>query len=404
MSLLPLLVSAVALPATAFVIRSLGPTQYGQWATSLALVMLAMLFCNLGLRGTFVRDAVRRPEFAGTLLAEQLGLRLSLCLPAGIAAVATCLALSYPPLVVTCTAIAVLWMTLTVVSTTAADLLQAKNRLASVAAVNAVYGLLLTAISALVATLGAGPVGIACSHVVAAGASATMMLRLVAKEGVTIGASVQYKRALEMLWAGRHFGAQLLLNNAANQVEHLLVPRLLGTTSFGYFAAGALLSTRLQALPDGAATAAFSAVADLDRREGRRAASRTCLKFLLGTVTVCVCTSAGITFLVRPISEVIFPGSGELCAQVMMVTIWALPLAALVSILGSTLNALGWDAAQARVSLVASGCHLVLAAVLIWRFGIVGASWSVVAQEAIWLMLLAPSVMSAFNWMPDRRL
>ncbi len=107
LSLQPLLLSAIALPATAYVIRTLGPTQYGQWVMALTLVMLTMLLCNLGLRGTFVRAVVRQPEAAARLLAEQLGLRLALCVPAGLIALAACVALGYSRIVLLCTAVTV---------------------------------------------------------------------------------------------------------------------------------------------------------------------------------------------------------------------------------------------------------------------------------------------------------
>lgn len=396
-SLQPLLVSAVALPATAYVIRALGPTQYGQWAIALTIVSLAMLLCNLGLRGTFVRALVREPDAEARLLAEQLGVRLALCVPASGVALAACVLLGYSRIVLLCTAIALVWMTLHIIATTASDLLQARHRLAAVAGVNAIYGLLLTATTVVAAHFGLGPLGVAASHTLAAVASVVLMLRVVAREGVELGISLEWRRAAGMLWEGRHFGVQLVVNNGAAQIEHVLVPRMTGPMLFGFFAAGALLAIRLQAIPDGAASAAYAAIADVDRASGRAAARRVFARFLLLSVSACVAASAAVSFLVEPISQLLFPEQAEICAQVMRVTIWSLPLAAIVSIFSSALNALGRDAQQARVALAASVCHFLLAAVLIWRFGIVGASWSIVLQEALWVFMLAPSVFTLFR-------
>jgi O-antigen/teichoic acid export membrane protein len=396
-SLQPLLVSAIALPVTAYVIRTLGATQYGHWATTLTLVTLAMLLCNLGLRGNFVRAVVRHPDQAGRLLAEQLGLRLALCLPAAVVALTSCLMLGYPQVVLACTAIAVLWMTLNVITTTAADLLQARHRLAAVAGVNGISGVLLAGVMAVAAYAGSGPLGVAGSYTLGALVAAALMLGVVARAGIPLGVSFRWQRAREMLWGGRHLGAQLLLNNGANQIEHVLVPRLMGATLFGQFAAGALLSTRLQALPDGAASAAYSAIAEVDRTAGRPAARRVFLRFLGISTLGCVAASTAVSFLVEPVSTLLFPNGAETCAQVMRITIWSLPLVALVGIFGSALNALGHDALQARVTLVASLCHLVLASFLIWNFGIIGAAWSIVGQEALWLVFLTPGIISAFR-------
>lgn len=401
LSLQPLLLSAIALPATAYVIRTLGPTQYGQWVMALTLVMLTMLLCNLGLRGTFVRAVVRQPEAASRLLAEQLGLRLALCVPAGLIALAACAALGYSRIVLLCTAVAVVWMALTTVATTAADLLQAHHRLAAVAGVNTIAGLSLTALSVFAAHAGSGPVGVAASYMIGAAAAGMLMLRVVKRQGVALGISWNLRRAAQLLWEGRFFGIQLLVNNAAHQVENILVPRLMGPTTFGYFAAGALLSDRMLAIPDGAAKAAYAAIADIDH-VSRAAARRVFVRFLVASLLACLAATMAVSILVDPIAQLLFPKHPEVCAQVMRITIWALPIAAVQYVFSSTLNALGREAFQARASLVGSVCALLLAGLLVWKYGIVGASWSVVIREALWLVLLAPGVMTLFRTPTDR--
>lgn len=401
LSLQPLLLSAIALPATAYVIRTLGPTQYGQWVMALTLVMLTMLLCNLGLRGTFVRAVVRQPEAAARLLAEQLGLRLALCVPAGLIALAACVALGYSRIVLLCTAVTVVWMVLTTVATTAADLLQAHHRLAAVAGVNTIAGLSLTALSVFAVHAGSGPVGVAASYMLGAAAAGMLMLRVVKRHGVALGISWNLRRAAQLLWEGRFFGIQLLVNNAAHHVENILVPRLMGPTTFGYFAAGALLSDRLLAIPDGAAKAAYAAIADIDH-VSRAAARRVFVRFLVVSLLACLAATMAVSLLVDPIAQLLFPKHPEVCAQVMRITIWALPIAAVQYVFSCTLNALGREAFQARASLVGSVCALLLAGLLVWKYGIVGASWSVVIREALWLVLLAPGVMTLFRTPTDR--
>ena len=395
-SLQPLLLSAIALPATAYVIRTLGPTQYGQWVMALTLVMLTMLLCNLGLRGTFVRAVVRQPETVDRLLAEQLGLRLALCVPAGLIALAAGAALGYSRIVLLCTAVTVVWMVLTTVATTAADLLQARHRLAAVAGVNTIAGLLLTVVSVVAAHAGAGPVGVAASYMLGAAVAGMLMLRVVKQQGVALGISWNLRRAAHLLWEGRFFGIQLVVNNAAHQIENVLVPRMMGPTTFGYFAAGALLSDRLLAIPDGAAKAAYAAIADIDH-VSRTAARRVFVRFVVVSLLACLAATMAVSLLVDPIARLLFPEHPELCVQVMRITIWALPIAAVQYVFSSALNALGREGFQARASLVGSVCALLLAGLLVWKYGVVGASWSVVIREALWLVLLAPGVMSLFR-------
>src|SRR5437764_1361899 len=75
----PLLLNILSVPATAYIIRTLGPAAYGQWALGFALVTTASFLTNLGLRTTFVRFVAAHPAMAADKMAQQLGLRLSLC-------------------------------------------------------------------------------------------------------------------------------------------------------------------------------------------------------------------------------------------------------------------------------------------------------------------------------------
>jgi O-antigen/teichoic acid export membrane protein len=139
-SLQPVILSAIMLPVTAYVIRGLGPTGYGQWAMATTLVAVVTFVTNLGLRGAFVRAVARAPESAAVALADQLGVRVILAVLAAGLAVAACALLGYSRTVVLCTALSAGALLVTTLSTTAADLLQALQRLPTVAVVNLVAG------------------------------------------------------------------------------------------------------------------------------------------------------------------------------------------------------------------------------------------------------------------------
>src|SRR5882724_11912395 len=104
-SLQPLVLNAISLPALAYIIRTLGPSAYGQWMMASTLVATITVLSNLGLRGAFVRQLAAFPESAETALAEQLGLRLMLGILAGFVAIGLAIALRYPAIVLMCTAL-----------------------------------------------------------------------------------------------------------------------------------------------------------------------------------------------------------------------------------------------------------------------------------------------------------
>ena len=107
-SLQPLLLSALMLPATAYVIRGMGPSGYGLWATATTLVGVTALLANLGLRSAFVRSVARAPESAAVAFADQLGARTALSILASGVALGACLLLGYPRMVIACTALGAL--------------------------------------------------------------------------------------------------------------------------------------------------------------------------------------------------------------------------------------------------------------------------------------------------------
>src|SRR5688500_4732224 len=128
----PVLLSAMMLPVTAYVIRGLGPTAYGQWAMATTLVAVVSFLTNLGLRGAFIRAIARDPGSAPVALAEQIGVRVVLSLGAASLALLVCMLLGYSRTVALFTAITALGLMLTTVSGTASDLLQALQRLPTV--------------------------------------------------------------------------------------------------------------------------------------------------------------------------------------------------------------------------------------------------------------------------------
>src|SRR5688500_14991821 len=65
----PILLSAISLPAMAFIIRMLGSSDYGNWATATFLVTTVGFLTNLGLRGTFIRSVAQNPASAPPELA-----------------------------------------------------------------------------------------------------------------------------------------------------------------------------------------------------------------------------------------------------------------------------------------------------------------------------------------------
>jgi O-antigen/teichoic acid export membrane protein len=358
-----------------------------------------MFLTGLGLRGTFIRSVAHDPDSAVDALAEQLGLRIALSMLAALVAIAACLVLGYSRTVVACTAVASLGIVLMTVSTTALDLLQAMHRLPTIAVVNMVAGVVLTGGSIVAVWRGAGPVGVALSYLLGPATSAILLLWIVQKDHFPVHVRWNARRCGRLLWDARFFAAQQFLATVSLNAESLIIPRMLGLTAFGFFSAGSLPATRLTAVPDGLCTAAYPAIAKAFR-QSPGAATRLLARFLFLVLAVCVPMAATVSMLAGPIARLLFPGRAETCEQVIRISIWLLPLMGVVWLLGTGLNAMNRDAAQARASLIAATGSLVLSTLLIWRFGLIGACWAMVLRYIVYLFALIPHI--RLLWQPSQ--
>ena len=171
-----LALNAVGLFATAYIIRRLGPLQFGEWATAAALASAHLVVTNAGLRTIFVRDLARVPDRATDLLAAQLTLRISLGVVASGCALAVAMLLRYPPIVIGCTAVDCIWILLSVISSTFGDVLQARERFGSYSATAFLAGIVVTVSSLVAVFLGCGPIGLSIAYLSAPLVSAALYL------------------------------------------------------------------------------------------------------------------------------------------------------------------------------------------------------------------------------------
>lgn len=395
-SVQPLLLNALSIPVMAYIIRQLGATDYGQWATSVALITAGMMLANLGLRAEFVRAVALCPEVAPRALAEQLGLRLSLCALTVSLALIGGILLGYSSVVIHCTAVGALGAVAATVATVFADLLQARHRLPTVAAMNFLAGLSLTAASALAIWLGAGPVWLATAYLVGPIVSAAGTWMLLRRERFPVRIMWDRRRFLAMLKEARSFAAQQLVSAAGTQVHALLLSRLVSPAAFGYFSAGSMPGNRLTVIPDGLCTAAYPAIAQAYRRSSAEG-GRLATWYLTVTLLVSLSVVAAVTLVAGWIARLLFPGAWLLCEQVILITVWTIPAAGVALIIGYALNAAGKETQQARALVPAGLCAVLINVLLVLRLGLVGACWAVVVPHAVNALFLLPCFLRTFG-------
>jgi O-antigen/teichoic acid export membrane protein len=396
LSLQPLALNVLSIPVMAYIIRRLGPEGYALWMVAASLLAVGGALTNLGLRGAFVRRVAADPGAAPHALAEQLGLRLLLSCIAGAMVFGACVALGYPSPILWCTGVGAAGLLLTTFASALLDLLQAHHRIATIATVNLVAGLALTACSLVAAWRGVGPVGMASAYLTGPAVSAAVLAWVVVRNVCAISVRWDRSRFGRLLVESRFFAVQQILSAGSSQAEALVLPRLIPMGQFGLFTGGTLLASRLTALPDGLCTAAYPTLVRACSQGPERSAR---VLWVYGAIAVGggVLVSIVGALAAAPIGLILFPGDAGAFASIVRVTIWSLPLVSLEMVMGYALNAAGKDGPQARVSVPAAAVSLLGAVVLMRGFGLAGACWSMLLRPAVRVAFLVPVLVRTFR-------
>lgn len=386
----PLLLNAIGLFATAYIIRRLGPAQYGAWAVALSLTSANAFLTNLGLRPLFIRSLTRSPKRAEELLAEQLALRLALSLVGGLSALLLAVLLRYPPIVIACVLVSNVSLFLAVAWTALGDVLQALQRLRGVACATLTGGVCLTGVSVVVAATGGGPVAISLAYVTGPLVTLGLLAWAVRREGVALRIRCNGSRAKALLLESKAIAGQQFVQTIRDRAEELLVPKLVGITPFGLFAAGTMPSSRLAQIPDGIATAFYAPMARQFTEGDRSSATRHIGALIAVSLATTLPLALAVSFLAPAIASLLLMSGAETCSRVMQITAWSVPLTALAIAITYAMQAAGRHEVVARVTIRATAISVLTSSALIWNLGIIGASWAWLARPLVLVALLMP--------------
>lgn len=392
----PLLLNALSIPATGYIIKSLGPLQYGEWAVALSLLASTTVLVGLGARSAFVRLISRERDKAPHAFAEQLGLRIFLGAFAGAVSLAACIALGYRGIVIQCTALLALGGIFNAVAQVVADLLIGFERLPSMSIINGIGGLSLTVASVVAIYFGFGPIGLAASYMIGPILMAALSLLLVQRQLFPVRMLWMPRRWWALLAESKTFTGQLLIYGLDTQAANLLVPKLVDVTSYGYFAAGTLVPTRLIVVPDGLNTAFFPVLVR-NHGEGPKAFRRSVRNYLLLSFAVGMAAALPVYFLAGPVARLLFPDHPEVCKMLMQTTIWWVPLVSLYTGITNCLNAAYREGPEARAAFAAMIVSMIVTVALIWTWQLTGAAIALLAKGAINLLFRAPLFIGAMR-------
>jgi O-antigen/teichoic acid export membrane protein len=269
---------------------------------------------------------------------------------------------------------------------TLVDVLQALHRSVSVSVITFISGLVLTLAAVIIAFLGGGPLAIAASYCFGPATLLALTLRRV-KQIYPIRIRFSLGTMKQLLVRSRGFTAQQILNSVPVHAEAFLLPQIVGFTRFGFYSAGTLLPSRLGVLPDAVCTATYPLLCQqfkMDRDQGIRNSTYLSLIVTAGAFAMALVGALCSGLIAR----VLFPAHPELCQFVLLVTIWTLPLSALDACIGYAMNAAGADEAQARASLPAAACNVLLIVLLMTQMGVAGACIAMPLRHFVRIIML----------------
>jgi O-antigen/teichoic acid export membrane protein len=385
MSMQPILLSLLSFPASIYIFRSLGTTTYGQWAIGPALIGTVTVLTSWGLRPHYWTSVAREPAIAAEELPYQLSLRFLLALLAMIVVLLICVALHYPLPVFFSTAITGCGLVFTACAGVLEDVLMGQQRIRTYCTVQILSGMILTALSVVVAYERRGPVALSAAYL--SGPMTALVMYAVAVHGpqFRLGFRLDIKRYRVMLSRVRLVSASAFLATGRDRAEPLILPKLVGIPQFGAFSIGSILPDRLISSAGNLPTPFMPAVARNHKTNYPVAATYTARALLLTLIVTLPLTfmTAGYAAV---IASVLLPKAANTCRDILAITIWALPLSACWQTISCALQAANAHDAWARSSMWTSIFSLALALSLTYFLGVRGACLSYVARPILGIL------------------
>lgn len=394
----PLFLNVVTLLAMGYITRQLGKSGYGVFNDGFAIVALYAPLANLGLRTVVVRDLAEQRADAARVFGAYLALRLGLALlVAGL--VAAYFAWRPPGMqrgVVVM--LAALSMLLQVLTQSLGDRFRASERMRPVAVAEMAGGLSLTALSVLALALDFGLVGFTVAYVLGTGIGLAVITRSYLPAFGWPRPNLDRALMRGQLRQARPFIVMQWVAGVTDRpvIDIRLLMETAGAAVTGSYSAVALLVNRLGVIPQGVTGALFPAVA-AGYAERRAEVEQTVRGAMLYLAIATVPLAVAVSFVAGPVVRLVFGAEYASAAPALAILIWVVPLLGPNLLMYDCLAAVRRQNVAAAITLAGGIGLIALYALLIPRFGAVGAAASLVAKEALLFVVLLREMRRSFT-------
>ena len=372
---------ALGIVTTVVIVRALGATRYGEWATVLATIELVALVGNLGLETVAVRFAAQDPEREGAWIGAATSLRFLITMP--ILAVflgVIALIASDSEMLVAGIVLSVLYLTASLSTLRVVFRLHVRNHVTVAFSVanSVIWASSVVAIAALGGGLVTFAIAFACTAILIQGTMALLAVH-------TISIRWRGARALwpKLVGVGISVGIASTLTFAYGRVDQLLVYELAPSSAdVGIYAAMYKILDNAGFVPIAVMTTFFPIMAGLypDQPARLRRIMQTAIDYLtmisLGAVTLAI-VAAG------PIVELLFGPAYASGATILPILMGAFVPICIGGVAGNMVTATDLQRRYVWYAGLGLLVNVALNLALIPRYGIAAAAWVTLATEVV---------------------
>jgi O-antigen/teichoic acid export membrane protein len=369
------------------VIRQLGDTGYGQYATVLAFVGMFGVFFELGMTQYVERSLAQGKGQISDLLGNLIALRGILATAALLFLPLLAFIFDYEPILIAGVLIYTGLFVLAAFLMPLISVLNAAERFDAVAALQVRTQLLSIGVGLLVLFAGGGFIGLLLVGYIVLPMQIVMTIWAIRRLGLgPLRFNVKVSRWSPLLKAGIPFGLTSLALTFNFHADTVILSALRSSSEVGWYSAAYGLIFKLVAIADGllltmTPSLAREHVHNPERVQAWTSETVTWLSFFGFPAAV------GLAILAEPITLLLFGASFAPGAPALALLALDIPLLLFTAFCGSVAVAVGLEWPAARIYLISTGLNLTLNLIFIPIYGIIAAAAITVFTDAVSALL-----------------
>lgn len=387
----------ISIVTTALIARAIGPDLYGRYTFGLTYVLVFSVFSNFGIESLYIREASREKEKLA-LIDDILPLKIALSVMTVGLALSSLYVLDYPGQTREVVRILCVGLFFQILYECLMSVSKALEEMYVVALFSVFFRLISAAAIVVSIVSGIGFMGIVSAFAIGNSVAFLVALWVHSRRWGLRRVGVRVNAWLPLIRQGYPFFLSALVSMLYGKINVLMLSKMVPEVDLGYFMAASNLVDNLFFIPMAFNTTILPAFSRMygSSLDALRQSYGKIVRYLM-VLTMGV--SAGTVLVGTEVIRLLYGDQFAPAASVLSILIFYWALAFFSNVLSSLLFAIHQERVQARVMVVAAGVSIVLNAVLIQYFGIMGAAYAAVVTEVAVVVLIGVALGKVdFHW------